>query len=411
MEAYRLGAVDYLVKPLVPEILRAKVNGFVELFQKTEQVRRQAERIQALERQESEERYRDLFENANDAIYTLDMERRITSVNRRAEEVLGFPRAELIGRDAAAVVPAEYHPIMIRALEQKLAGDSAPTVYELEIVRKDGRRLRLEISSRLIMRAGKPIGIQGIARDITERKQAEDALRRSEERLRLAQQGARIGTFEWEVQANRNVWSPELSTLYGLESEQFEGTFEAWVERVHRDDRAVAEAAVRRALETGQCAVDFRVVWPDGSIRWLHARAVAVREPNGAPIRLVGVNVDITERKLAEEALREEDRRKDEFLALLAHQLRNPLAPMRYSLHLLRQRSGSRQTVEQVHDQLEKQVRHLTRLVDELLDVSCIAGSQGTRMPEQGNSSFPGHPKMDDPSVPLPRTTPDPQEP
>src|SRR5206468_12644338 len=101
---------------------------------------------------ESEARYRDLFENANDVIYTLDLEGRITSVNRRAEQTFGYTRAECLGMSAAALVPPEYHPAMHDALRRKLTGEAAPTVYELEIVCKDGRRVPLEVSSRLIVR-------------------------------------------------------------------------------------------------------------------------------------------------------------------------------------------------------------------------------------------------------------------
>ena len=122
---------------------------------------------------ESEERYRDLFENANDVIYTLDLEGRITSVNKRAEQAFGYTREECLGRSAAELIPPEQHGRMLEALQRKLGGEASPTIYELDIIRKDGRRLPLEVSSRLILRDGRPVGIQGIARDVTERKQAE----------------------------------------------------------------------------------------------------------------------------------------------------------------------------------------------------------------------------------------------
>src|SRR5947199_3709930 len=86
---------------------------------------------------ESEERYRDLFENANDVIYTLDLEGRVTSANRRAELTFGYAREEFLGRNAAELVPPEYHPRMMEALQRKLSGDTTPTTYELEVIRKD----------------------------------------------------------------------------------------------------------------------------------------------------------------------------------------------------------------------------------------------------------------------------------
>ncbi len=144
---------------------------------------------------ESEARYRDLFENANDIIYTLDLAGRITSVNRRAEETFGFSREECLGRDASEMVPPEHHPRMREAMRRKLEGDTAPTVYELEILNKSGARIPVEINSRLILEGGKPVGIQGIARDIGERKRSEQALRQSDERFRLALEGGAVTVF------------------------------------------------------------------------------------------------------------------------------------------------------------------------------------------------------------------------
>src|SRR5262249_26084430 len=110
---------------------------------------------------ESEERYRDLFENADDVIYTHDLQARVTSVNRRAEDVFGYSREEFVGHSAAEKVLPEYHPRLWEALRRKLNGEANPTVYELELLHKDGHRVPVEVSSRLILRDGKPIGVQG----------------------------------------------------------------------------------------------------------------------------------------------------------------------------------------------------------------------------------------------------------
>src|SRR5262245_795945 len=115
----------------------------------------------AEELRESEARYRDLFENAHDIIYTLDLQGCITTLNKRAEETFGFTRAECLGRNVAEMVPPEFMPRMLEALRTKLAGGPVPTVYEIEMLRKDGSRVSLEINSRLIVREGKAIGIQG----------------------------------------------------------------------------------------------------------------------------------------------------------------------------------------------------------------------------------------------------------
>jgi two-component system sensor histidine kinase UhpB len=134
----------------------------------------------------SEERYRELFENANDIVFTTDLEGNFTSINRAGERLSGYERAEVLSRNFSAVVSPEYVEVVRRAREVKLSGEDESTRYELWIVTKDGRRVPLEANTRLMHRGGQPVGVQGIARDITERKQAEHALHRVNERLEEA---------------------------------------------------------------------------------------------------------------------------------------------------------------------------------------------------------------------------------
>jgi two-component system, NarL family, sensor histidine kinase UhpB len=134
----------------------------------------------------SEERYRELFENANDIVFTTDLEGNFTSINRAGERLSGYGRAEVLSMNFSAVVSPEYVEAARRVREAKLSGEDESTRYELEIVMKDGRRVPLEANTRLITHEGRPVGVQGIARDITERKQAEQALRRANEQLEEA---------------------------------------------------------------------------------------------------------------------------------------------------------------------------------------------------------------------------------
>jgi len=123
---------------------------------------------------ESEERYRDLFDNASDIVYTMDLEGRFTSINKAAERITGYTRQEAIGMDVAQVVPPDQLEYT-RGMLLKKMDEGGETTYEIDIITRDGRRLPLEVSTRLITRDGKPVGIQGIARDIGARKRAEAA--------------------------------------------------------------------------------------------------------------------------------------------------------------------------------------------------------------------------------------------
>ncbi len=325
--------------------------------------RRQAE--EAL--RESEERYRDLFENANDVFYTLDLEGRITSINRRAEQLFGYSRTECLGRKATDLVVPEHHGRMQEALQRKLAGAAMPTVYELEVVCKDGRRVPLEVSSRLIVRNGQAVGVQGIARDISERRRAEQALRQSEERFRLALESGAITTFEQDAQL-RYTW------VYPQDPGFPEGNIgKSDAELVPGEEGQTLMDLKRRVLETGRRARAEVGVSLPGGVRHYDLIVEPRRDERGAIIGVCGAAYDITDRKRAEEALREADRRKDEFLAMLAHELRNPLAPIRNAVGVLKLVGSTDGQAGRARGMIERQVAHLARLVDDLLDVSRIS--------------------------------------
>jgi PAS domain S-box-containing protein len=138
-------------------------------------------------------------------------------------------------------------------------------------------------------------------REITERKRTEEAIRAHKEWLDLAQRSARVAPFEWNIQTDRAIWSREMEALYGLGPGEFDGTFEGWARLIHPDDREAAMEAVTRSVETGgEFDHEFRVVWPDGKVRWLHGRCTVTRDNDGRPHRMIGIVSDITRRKRAE---------------------------------------------------------------------------------------------------------------
>ena len=210
------------------------------------------------------------------------------------------------------------------------------------------------------------------AAEAIELANSEKALLDSTERMRIAQQAAQWGVFDYDVATGADYWSPEMEAIYGLRPGEYEGTLEAWRRRIHPEDHARVRAAYQDALRSGEFTLDYRIVWPDGRVRWVFSRAKMFFGAGRRPKRILGVNVDITQRKQAEEALREADRRKDEFLATLAHELRNPLAPLRNGVEILRRAGGDPATVERVRDVMDRQLGHMVRLIDDLLDLARV---------------------------------------
>ena len=215
-----------------------------------------------------------------------------------------------------------------------------------------------------------------------------EALRRSEERYRALTEAVSTAVWSWnpatqegDFAATQRWWC----ALTGQTSEEQSGQAQlGWIEAIHPEDREKARAAWTAAMESGKpYEVEYRVLTPEVGERVILARAVAVLEPDGTVREWVGMLSDVTESRRAEEVLREADRRKDEFLAMLAHELRNPLAPIRSSAGALRQLVPEDPRVDRALRMIERQVVHMTRLVDDLLDVSRISRGKVLLRPER----------------------------
>src|SRR5215475_9642965 len=254
------------------------------------------------------------------------------------------------------------------------------TGQEILYHRGDGIKAWISVSGAPIRDAGGAIvGGVVLITDIDEEKRASEALRINQERLNLAQKASQAGSFEWNLRTNAVIWSEETEAIFGLAPGSFGGSYEDWTRCVHPEDLSRAEQELRRAIADGEGAFEYRVVWPDGSVRWIQARGKVFFDEAGEPLRWVGINIDVTERKQMEEslrrqaeALREADRRKNEFLSILAHELRNPLAPISNAIQILSLRGDDPKVVTQSREVMERQVHQMTRLVDDLLEVSRI---------------------------------------
>ncbi|HEX5761125.1 MAG TPA: MASE1 domain-containing protein, partial [Thermoanaerobaculia bacterium] len=228
----------------------------------------------------------------------------------------------------------------------------------------------------LFMAAAAATGLL-LAAAAAQQSAAQDSAERSERRLLVALQAASMGVWEWTIATGEVRWSEGLEPVHGLSAGGFAGTLEAFLALVHAEDRARVERAIREAVATGSpYRAEFRSVAPDGSVRWIAAHGRLQPGGRGSPARMLGVGLDVTEAKRLEEQLLRQaerladaDRRKDEFLAMLAHELRNPLAPILHATELLGPHA-SPELVAAAREMIRRQTEHLRRIVDDLLEVA-----------------------------------------
>ena len=243
-----------------------------------------------------------MIEGTSDEVFVKDLEGRFVILNASAAATLGRPASELIGRRLSDVVPHAFAAPMTRTDELVLEHGTVETFEEI-LPGPNGVRVMLGTKGPYRAPDGTLLGTFGIAHDITLRKQQERELARSAERFRLAQEGARMGTWDVYVASGVSTWSTGLRDLYGVGADYPAG-LEHLGPLVHPDDRErVLETATDAYARGESFEFEFRIVRPDGTERWLLSRTSAYRSEDGTLVRMLGVAVDITERRLAEEDL------------------------------------------------------------------------------------------------------------
>jgi diguanylate cyclase (GGDEF)-like protein/PAS domain S-box-containing protein len=249
-----------------------------------------------------------LLDLAQDAVVVRDMNRRILYWNRGAETLFGWSSGEALGKDSIELLQSEF-PEPVAALEAHLLREGQ---WEGEASHRTRGGARLTVESRWALQRdaqGVPVRILATSNDVTARRAAETLLGLEAERLSLATAVARLGVWEWDVTSGALTWDATMFDIYGLPGETHL-VYETWSSAVHPDDLPRVEATLQRVIaEKGRGGADFRILLPDGSQRNVAAAERAVLDEHGNVLRLIGVNMDITERAKSEEALRHSEAR------------------------------------------------------------------------------------------------------
>lgn len=341
-----------------------------------EEAARQAAETNAQLIQEHRERLQVTLASIGDAVISTDAEGRITFLNPVAEQLTGWRQADANARSILDVFkilneqtrqPVE-NPVLQALNEKVIVGLAHQTI----LITRDGEERPIDDSAAPIRgESGTILGAVLVFRDVTERRKVEDQLRSSEQRFARFMQNlpglAWIkdlqGRYVFANVAAQRAFSRQQADLYGKTDDEVFPP-ETAVQFRQNDQQAISSGTGIQVVEALQQA--------DGAIHYSLVSKFPIPDSEGQKSLVGGMAIDITEQRRIEQALRDADRLKDEFLATLAHELRNPLAPIRNSLQILKMPRVDAAIAQQTRDMMERQVQHLVRLVDDLLDVSRV---------------------------------------
>ena len=274
-----------------------------------------AERKQADEKmKQSEEKYRDLFENANDAICIIGSDLKYKDVNNKTVEMFGYTKEEMLHMNVIDIIPHEQIPLSIIEFNKlRLKGSYEKFVGKART--KDGRLIDVEVSSSVIKDGEKVIGSRDIIRDITERKRSEDVLLESKKNLQEAQRLAHIGSWQWTVATDTVKWSDELYHISGYDPNSSAPSFKEMSSCYTPESWKQLSAVVAKALQSGESyELDLEMMRPDGTIIHTSTRGEADYDDSGKIVGLHGTVQDITERKRVENMIKESETRLQNIL-------------------------------------------------------------------------------------------------
>ncbi|MDP3429414.1 MAG: PAS domain S-box protein, partial [Desulfomicrobium sp.] len=326
----------------------------------------------------SVQRHLSILQTAMDGIWMIDEQGRFVEVNETYCRMSGYSMQELLtmsipdveSLETASETAAHLKEIMERGEDR----------FESQHRRKDGSIYDVEVSVQYRPDDGGQLVV--FVQDITERKRAEEALKNASMRASLAMKAGGVGVWEYDLVHNRLQWDEQMYALYGIIRDAFGGVYDYWRAGVHPEDVARCDQEVAMALHgEKEFGTEFRVIWPDGTVRHIQALAMVLRDADGKPLRMIGTNWDITERKRAEEALLQAkeaaeaaNKAKSEFLANMSHEIRTPLTGIMGMLQLL-------ETTTLDEEQLHfcslgiQSANRLTSLLSDILDLSRVEAS------------------------------------
>lgn len=325
---------------------------------------------------EGAQRFKAVFDHVVDGLITINEHGIVESMNPTAEKLFGYEASEVVGKNVKMLMPERYAIHHDRYLKKYLRTGKAHIIgqsRELEGRRKDGSEFPLELGVSIMHGQEQNLYLGSIS-DITLRKKAEEELRASEASLANAQSIAKLGSWHLNLKTNELKWSDEIYRIFGLRPQEFGASYEAFIERVHPEDRELVQESVDKSLQSGApYKLEHRIVHPDGSLRYVMEQGGITYDTQGNPEAMTGIVQDITEQKKV-------DRMKSEFVSTVSHELRTPLTSIYGSLGLLvggaaGEFSGQAKSLLEI---AYKSADRLIRLINDILDAEKLEADRMT---------------------------------
>lgn len=353
------------------------------------------ERKQAQEKvAESEARYRLLAENVSDVIMRHTPDGTIKYISPSIFQLIGITAEDIIGRQTREFI---YPNDIQRNPVWHLETEKRPTIYTnvYRLIHANGDLVWVETTSTTLRENGNAVEVISVTRDITERRKSEEVLRSLSQRLELATSAGGIGVWDWNIQTDELYWDDQMLELYDMTREDFNKTFTAWFDVIHPDDFQPTLQAIEATIEgTQEFNTIFRIVDKQHNIRFMQVFAQVDRDQEDIPLRMVGVALDVTDVREAQEALlsaleqeKELGELKSRFVSMASHEFRTPLAGIMATVETLKRFRG-RMIDIQIDERLDKinvQVNHMKTLIDDVLRLTRLQAGRVDFRPDHYN--------------------------
>lgn len=328
---------------------------------------------------ESEERFRPIVSESAVGIARASFEGQLLFINQKFCDMLGFTAEELLRKtiwDLSAASNTEKPGSLLKRLQE----EEGAVELERQLFRKNDTPLWVNINLSAIRDAnGIPTSVTAVVLDISQRKEAEEALQKTKESLQLTLEAANMGSWEMDITNGETIFhNLRHDQLLGYSTWQPEWNLKIASKNILEEDKHLFDEAMARLMNTGQLHVEIRVLWPDGSIHWIYKLGQLFYDANGKPYRAAGICMDITDRKLVEQ-------RKEGLIGIASHELKTPITSIKAYAQMLQEQFVAQEdyTSATMLNKLDKQVDKLTNLIKDLLDTTRITEGQLTLKQEE----------------------------